>query len=157
MKLHTLLAEDLILLDIKSRSREDVLREMVGYLKAEGRITKDKDLYEKLIHREKLGSTAIGNGVAIPHCKIKGIKPPFFLLLGISKRGVNFDALDGKPTYIFFMVISSPDNSGMNLKALASIAKFVGKKTSLPRRIVEATSSGAVIKIIREEEQKLDD
>ena len=139
MKLHTLLTEDLILLDLKSRSREDVLREMVGYLKAKGKITKNKNLYEKLIQREKLGSTAIGDGIAIPHCKIKGIKPPFLLLLGISKRGVSFDALDGKPSHIFFLVISSPDNPGMNLEALASIAKLVSKKTSLPRRIMEAT------------------
>ena len=157
MKLHTLLAEDLILLDIKSRSREDVLGEMVGYLKAQDRITKDKNLYEKLIQREKLGSTAIGDGVAIPHCKIKGIKPPLLLLLSISKQGVSFGALDGKPSHIFFMVISSPDNPGMNLEALASIAKLVRKETSLPGRILEAKSSKAVIEIIREEEEKLND
>jgi PTS system nitrogen regulatory IIA component len=156
MKLHSLLAEDLVLLDLKSRSREDVLREMVGHLKTKNRITKDKDLYEKLIQREKLGSTAIGDGVAIPHCKLKGIKAPLFLL-GVSKQGVNFDSLDGKPSHVFFMVISSPDNPGMNLQALAAIAKLVRKAAALLRRILEAKSSKAAIEIVREEEEKLND
>lgn len=156
MKLHSLLAEDLVLLDLKSRSREDVLREMVGHLKTKNRITKDKDLYEKLIQREKLGSTAIGDGVAIPHCKLKGIKAPLFLL-GVSKQGVSFDSLDGKPSHIFFVVISSPDNPGMNLQALAAIAKLVRKAAALPRRILEAKSSKAAIEIVREEEEKLND
>jgi len=156
MKLHSLLAEDLVLLDLKSRSREDVLREMVGHLKTKNRITKDKDLYEKLIQREKLGSTAIGDGVAIPHCKLKGIKAPLFLL-GVSKQGVNFDSLDGKPSHVFFMVISSPDNPGMNLQALAAIAKLVRKAAALLRRILEAKSSKAAIAIVREEEEKLND
>ena len=154
MKLHSLFAEDLVFLDLKSRSREDVLREMVDHLKAKKRIARDKDLYEKLIQREKLGSTAIGEGVAIPHCKLKGVKAPFFLL-GVSKQGVSFDSLDGRPSHIFFVVISSPDNPGMNLRALAAIAKLVRKATGLAGRILEAKSPKAAIKIVREEEEKL--
>jgi len=155
MKLHSLLVDDLVLLDLKSRSREDVLKEMADHLKAKNRITKEKDLYEKLIQREKLGTTAIGEGVAIPHCKLKGVKAPLFLL-GVSKPGVSFDSLDGKPSHIFFVVISSPDNPGMNLQALAAIAKLVRKATALPGRILEAKSPKAAIKIVREEEEKLD-
>lgn len=156
MKLHSLLAEDLVLLDLKSWSREDVLREMVDHLKTKKRITKGKDLYEKLIQREKLGSTAIREGVAIPHGKLKGVKAPLFLL-GVSKQGVNFDSLDGKPSKIFFMVISSPDNPGMNLQVLAAIAKLVRKATALPGRILEAKNPKAAIRIVREEEEKLND
>jgi fructose-specific phosphotransferase system IIA component len=156
MKLYSLLAEDLILLDLKSRSREDVLKEMVDHLKTKNKITKVKELYEKLIQREKLGSTAIGAGVAIPHCKLKGIKAPLFLL-GVSKQGVNFDSLDGKPSNVFFMVISSPDNPGMNLQVLAAIAKLVRKAKALPMRILEAQNPKTVIEVVREEEEKLDD
>lgn len=155
MKLYSLLAEDLILLDLKSRSREDVLKEMVDLLKTKNKITKVKELYEKLIQREKLGSTAIGAGVAIPHCKLKGIKAPLFLL-GVSKQGVNFDSLDGKPSNVFFMVISSLDNPGMNLQALAAIAKLVRKANALPMRILEAQNPKTVIEVVREEEEKLD-
>lgn len=154
MKFHSLLTEDLVLLDLKSRSREGVLKEMVDHLKAKKKISKDKDLFEKLIQREKLGTTAIGEGVAIPHCKLKGIKAPLFLL-GVSKSGVDFDSLDGKPSRIFFVVISSPDNPGMNIQALAAIAKLVRKSGALPGRLLEAKNPRAAIRIVFEEEEKL--
>ncbi len=93
-------------------------------------------------------------GVAIPHCKLKGVKAPLFLL-GVSKQGVSFDSLDGKPSHVFFLVISSPDDPGMNLQTLASIAKLVRKAAALPRRILEAKSPKAAIEIVREEEEKL--
>jgi mannitol/fructose-specific phosphotransferase system IIA component (Ntr-type) len=153
MKFHSLLTEDLVLLDLKSGSREKVLKEMVDHLKAKNKISKKSDLYEMLIQREKLGTTAIGEGVAIPHCKLKGVKAPLFLL-GASKPGVNFNSLDGKPSHIFFVVISSPDNPGMNIQALAAIAKLVRKATGLAGRLLEAKSPKAAIKIVREEEEK---
>jgi len=152
MKFHSLLTEDLVLLDLKSGSREEVLKEMVNHLKAKKRISKKSDLYEMLIQREKLGTTAIGEGVAIPHCKLKGVKAPLFLL-GASKPGVNFNSLDGKPSHIFFVVISSPDNPGMNIQALAAIAKLVRKAAGLAGRLLEAKSPRAAIKIVREEEE----
>lgn len=154
MKFHRLLTEDLVLLDLKSGSREEVLKEMVDHLKAKKRISKKSDLYEMLIQREKLGTTAIGEGVAIPHCKLKGVKAPLFLL-GTSKPGVNFNSLDGKPSHIFFVVISSPDNPGMNIQALAAIAKLVRKATGLAGRLLEAKCPKAAIKIVREEEEKV--
>ena len=74
MKIQNLLIQDMILLGLESVEREEVLKEMVGFLKKRNRIMKEKNLYEKLTQRERLGSTAIGEGVAIPHCKMKGIK-----------------------------------------------------------------------------------
>ena len=64
--------QDMIILDLESQDREGVLKEMVDYLKKRDQITKEKELYERLLQREQLGSTAIGDGVAIPHCKLKG-------------------------------------------------------------------------------------
>jgi PTS system nitrogen regulatory IIA component len=153
MKLHSLLSEDLIIPDLKSITRDETLKEIVKFLKSGDRISKDKDLYDKLIQREKLGSTAIGDGVAIPHCKLKGVKSPL-LVLGISHKGVNFDSLDGKPSHLFFLVVSSPDNPTMSLQMLAAIAKLVRKATALPRRVLEARSPKAIIEIIRDEEDK---
>jgi hypothetical protein len=74
MKIHSLLSEGLIIPELVSREREAALEEVVGYLKAASKIAKDQELFEKLIQREKLGSTAIGDGIAIPHCKLKGIE-----------------------------------------------------------------------------------
>lgn len=146
----------MILLDLKSGEREEVLKEMVGFLKERNRITKDKDLYEKLIQREQLGSTAIGDGVAIPHCKVKGIKDPV-VMLAISTKGVNFHSLDGKPSYLFFMVASSPENPSLNLQILASIAHLVRKANSLLKKILEAKNISEILEIIKLEEEKINE
>jgi PTS system nitrogen regulatory IIA component len=155
VKIQTLLREDMIIPEISAPDRDSALQEMVRYLVSRNRIGKEKDLFEKLIQREKLGSTAIGDGIAIPHCKLKEAQSPI-LALGISKKGVRFDALDGKPTHLFFLVVSSPDDPGQSLQILASIAHLVRKAGSLPKRIMAAKNPGKILEIIREEEEKLE-
>ncbi len=123
-------------------------------MKKRGKITKEKDLNEKLLQREKLGSTAIGKGVAIPHCKMKVVKTPV-LLLAISKKGVNFYSLDGQPSKIFFLVVSSPDNPSLNLQILAAIAHLVRKADSLLKKLISAENIDLILDIIRGEEEKL--
>ena len=154
MKIHQLLMQDMIILELKSQDREGVVREMVNFLKKRNKISKEKELYETLIQREKLGSTAIGEGVAIPHCKLKEAKNPI-VMLAISKKRVDFHSLDGKPSHIFFLVISSPDNPSLNLQILAAIAHLVRKSSSLLEKILEAENINEVMDVIREEEEKL--
>ena len=156
MKIQNLLIHDMILLGLESKEREDVLREMVSFLKKRNRIAREKDLYEKLTQREKLGSTAIGGGVAIPHCKLKGIKDPV-VMLAISKNGVNFHSLDGKPSHLFFLVTSSPDNPSLNLQILAAIAHLVRKANSLLKKVLAAENVPEILDIIREEEEKINE
>jgi PTS system nitrogen regulatory IIA component len=146
----------MILADLQSEEMEDVLREMVNFLKMRNRISKEKELYEKLIQRERLGSTAIGEGVAIPHCKMKGIKEPI-VMLAISKKGVNFFSLDGKLTHLFFLVISSPDNPSLSLQILAAIAHLVRKANSLLKKVLDANSIPDIQEILREEEEKINE
>ncbi len=147
--------QDMILPDMESEDRTGILKEMVSYLKKKDKISKEKDLYDRLLQREKLGSTAIGDGVAIPHCKMKGTKNPI-VMLAISKKGVNFHSLDGNPSHIFFLVVSSPDNPSLNLQILASIAHLVRKSNSLLKKILNAMNINTTLDIIREEEDKLD-
>ncbi len=154
MKLHNLLMHDLIIPNLESDNVDSVLKEMVRFLKRKDKITKEKELYDKLIQREKLGTTAIGEGVAIPHCKMKGIRNPI-VMLAISKKSVDFGSLDGKPSHIFFLVVSSPDNPSMNLQILAAIAHLVRKSSSLVKKILKAKNISAILDIIREEEEKL--
>ena len=154
MKIKNLLIQDMILLGLESIEREEVLKEMAGFLKKRNRIMKEKDLYEKLTQRERLGSTAIGEGVAIPHCKMKGIKDPV-VMLAVSTKGVNFHSLDGKPSHLFFLVASSPDNPSLNLQILAAIAHLVRKANSLLKKILEAKNISEILEIIREEEEKI--
>ncbi len=144
----------MILLELESEKREEVLREMVDFLKERNLISKEKDLYEKLTQREALGSTAIGEGVAIPHCKIKAVKEPI-VMLAISKNGVNFYSLDGKPTHLFFLVVSSPENPSLSLQILAAIAHLVRKANSLLKKVLEAKNIPEILDIIREEEEKI--
>jgi len=154
MKLHNLLIQDLIIERLDSQDREGVLKEMVTFLKKKKKIGKEKELYGKLIQREDLGSTAIGEGVAIPHCKMKGVKSPI-VLLAVSKKSVDFQSLDGKPSNIFFLVVSSPDNPSLNLQILASIASLVRKSSSLLKKILNAKNVSTILDTIREEEEKL--
>lgn len=154
MKIHNLLMQDMIILELEAQDRDGALKEMVGFLKKRGKITKEKDLNEKLLQREKLGSTAIGKGVAIPHCKMKVVKTPV-LLLAISKKGVNFYSLDGQPSKIFFLVVSSPDNPSLNLQILAAIAHLVRKADSLLKKLISAENIDLILDIIRGEEEKL--
>ena len=154
MKLHNLLIRDMIIEELVSQDREGALREMVNFLKKKKIVSKEKELYEKLLQREELGSTAIGEGVAIPHCKIKGVKSPI-ILLAVSKKSVDFQSLDGKPSNIFFLVVSSPENPSLNLQILAAIASLVRKSGSLLKKILNAANISAILEIIREEEEKL--
>ena len=154
MKLHNLLIRDMIIEELDSQDREGALREMVNFLKKKKKVSKEKELYEKLLQREELGSTAIGEGVAIPHCKIKGVKSPI-ILLAISKKSVDFQSLDGKPSNIFFLVVSSPENPSLNLQILAAIASLVRKSGSLLKKILNAANISEILEIIREEEEKL--
>jgi len=154
MKLHNILIRDMIIEELDSQDREGALKEMVNFLKKKKKVNKEKELYEKLLQREELGSTAIGEGVAIPHCKMKGVKNPI-ILLAISKRSVDFQSLDGKPSNIFFLVVSSPENPSLNLQILAAIASLVRKSGSLLKKILNAGNISEILEIIREEEEKL--
>lgn len=156
MKVHSLLAQDMVIPELESTTRDDVLKEMGAFLKKRNKIAKDKDLYEKLLQREELGSTAIGDGVAIPHCKMKGMKNPV-VMLAISKKGLDFHSLDGKPSYVFFLVVSSPENPSVNLQILAAIAHLVRKAKRVIRKIQEAEDISKILEVLKDEEERIDD
>ena len=156
MKIHNLLTQDMILPAMEAATADEVIKEMVNFLRKKNLISKEKDLCDKLIQREQLGSTAIGEGVAIPHCKLKSVGKPI-IMLAISKKGVDFHSLDGKSSRVFFLVVSSPDNPSLNLQILAAIAHLVRKADSLLKKLMEAKTVGQILDVIREEEEKLDD
>jgi PTS system nitrogen regulatory IIA component len=117
-----LLREDMVILDLKAKDKEGVLREMISLLN----LPKDKEelLLSSLMQREKLGSTGIGKGIAIPHCR-SVVVDNITLIVGVSKEGVDFDALDGKPVHLLFMLVATPmDPSMQYLTALGNIARI---------------------------------
>ena len=129
MKINDFLNANAITTDLKGANKKDVIAELVSLLVGAGAIEKkDKPkLVEILLAREALGSTAIGQGVAIPHGKCEYISK-LTAGLGISKNGVDFDSLDGEPAYIFFLLIAPIDSAGPHLKALARISRLLKDK-----------------------------
>jgi len=127
IKLPDLFKEKYIELDLKEKEKTKLIAELVDIAVKSKQIKDKKILFKAILERERLGSTAIGNGVAIPHVKIKGIKKPL-LILGRSAEGVDFSALDGEKTYLFFMLISPQEEVGLHLKILARISHLVKDK-----------------------------
>jgi PTS system nitrogen regulatory IIA component len=154
LKLHRLLNEDLILLDLQSQDRNGVLQELVQFIQARRMDVSDKGLFEKFLQREKLGSTAVRDGYAIPHCKVRGVEPPL-VSLAVSKKGIHFDSVDGKPSYVFFVVVSSADNPGLNIQILAVVAQLIRKSRHLLKKISRAQTGREILDIVREEEEQL--
>jgi PTS system nitrogen regulatory IIA component len=153
MTLHTLLDDGLILPHLEARDRTGVLREMAARLEARHAPGLDDSLLDKLLKREELGTTAIGKGVAVPHCRAKGLKAPA-LLLGLSADGVAFDAVDGKPSHVFFLLVSPEDNPGAGLRLLAAIAGLVRRSRGLSSKLIKAPTPEAIIGVLRAEEEK---
>jgi PTS system nitrogen regulatory IIA component len=153
MRLHAILDEGLVLPRLEARDRTGVLREMAARLEARHAPALDGGLLERLLKREELGTTAIGKGVAVPHCRAKGLKAPA-LLLGLSPDGVAFEAVDGKPSHVFFLLVSPEDNPGAGLRLLAAIAGLVRRSRGLASKLLKAPTPADVIGVLRAEEEK---
>ncbi len=152
MKIADFLNEKAITASLKATTKEGILRELVDLLaKAEG-IKNKEDLVKVLLNREALGSTGIGQGVGIPHGKTNAVKK-LVAAFGISRQGVNFDALDGEAVFIFFLLVAPEDSAGPHLKALARISLIL--KDKFFRESLKAmTDEKAILRLIYEEDAK---
>jgi len=126
MKLSEIIPDGAVSEDLQATAKEDVIKEMVSTLVAAGKIQESvsKKIVKALMDREELGSTGIGSGVAVPHAKHDAITD-LVCAFGRSKKGINFDALDGEPVYVVFLLLSSKSASGAHLEALAFISRLV--------------------------------
>ncbi|MDE1920363.1 MAG: PTS sugar transporter subunit IIA [Candidatus Omnitrophica bacterium] len=129
MKISDFLRKEAVCTELKSETKAEVILEMVGILVDNGIIEKKykNKIVEGLMAREALGSTAIGQGIAIPHTKSDTVSE-LISALAISKTGVNFDSLDGEPAHIFFLLIAPSDSAGPHLKALARVSRLLKDK-----------------------------
>lgn len=154
MQVMEFLSKKAIITDIQSTKKEDVIRELVDSLIAAGDIEKRcrGKLIESLMAREALGSTAIGQGIAIPHAKSDCVEK-LVAAFGLSKKGVDFDSLDGELAYIFFLLVAPQDSAGPHLKALARISRLL-KDKYFRDTLRSCEDDKAVIKIISQEDEK---
>ncbi len=128
MRLTEILAESCVIADLKGKTKEDVLVELVAYLKKANLIDNADEVLRVILEREKLGSTGIGDGVAIPHGKMKRLDR-ILCVAARSLSGVDFDAVDRKLVHIFFLVLAPEDSASMHLKVLSRISKILRDKS----------------------------
>ena len=150
MKIVDVLQKECVLADLRSRDKKGVIEELAMPVAGVAGI-KHEELVRVLMERERLGSTGIGGGVGIPHGKIRDIES-LALGFGLSRRGVEFDSMDGRPTYIFFLMITPENYTGSHLNLLARIARML-KNESFKERLLNATDRDEIYSIIKEEDE----
>ena len=153
MKFSELINKNYIIPEFKSRTKKQVLEELVEAL-ALNNVEIDKvELLNALLEREKLGSTGIGDGVAIPHGKLNGLDN-IILLFGKSGQGVDFDAIDRKPVCLVFLLVAPADSAGLHLKALARLSRMLREK-EFKNSLLMASDEETLLKIIIDKDENL--
>lgn len=154
MKISDILIPKAVLTDLKASSKIELIQEMVTSFVNAGAIDKKHKarIVEVLMAREALGSTAIGQGVAIPHGKCEYVNK-LVAGLGVSKKGIDFDSLDGEPAYIFFLLIAPADSAGPHLKALARVSHLL-KEKYIRENLKNARDDKAILKLIAQEDER---
>jgi len=155
MKLSDLIDPKAIVSDLQSTTKEEVIKELIGALGAADKVDpKDaKKLVAALMAREQLGSTGIGQGLAVPHAKHNSVTN-LVAAFGRSKKGIDFDSLDGEPVYLVFLLLSNKEASGLHLEALAYITKLL-RDDLFCRFLKEAKDHAELVELLREADQKL--
>jgi PTS system nitrogen regulatory IIA component len=151
MKIVEFLRPDAVIADLAGTTGQAVLAELCRPLAASQRVDAQR-LLETLLDREKLGSTGIGEGVAIPHGKVPGL-PGLVASFGRAPAGVDFRAIDGKPTTLFFALFAPENSAGAHLKALARISRIF-KNPGLREAILAADSAERIYRLVEAEDAK---
>lgn len=152
MKITEFLYPESVIGALAAKDKPGVLAELCGSLAQRVGVTSAEKLTDVLLEREKLSSTGIGEGVAIPHGKLSGLKE-LVAAFGVSRTGVDFDAIDGKPTQLFFALLAPENSAGIHLKALARISRLF-KNPAFRKAILAASDSRAIYDLIATEDAK---
>src|ERR1700674_5707811 len=152
MKITDILSADMVIADLKGTTKPDILSELAKLLTSKFKEISLRDLIAVLAERERLGSTAIGDGIAIPHGKLRGVSK----IVGAFGRhvlGVDFDSLDGGPSQLFFVLVAPEDSASLHLKALARVSRLL-KESSFRSRLLAAKDGDELYSLIKDEDNK---
>lgn len=152
MKLLDIVSPGGVVDDLRAETKEGVLREMSEVVAADLPFLSAQALTSILLDRESLGSTGIGDGVAIPHGKVPGLDR-LSAVVARSRAGVQFHSLDGKPAHLFFLVVAPEQSAGMHLKALARISRLL-KDARFRRSLLDARDADDLRRILKEEDDR---
>lgn len=129
-------------------TKDGVIRELIELLVGAGKVKDFARSYDAVLAREALASTGLENGIAVPHAKTLAVAD-LAVGIGVAPKGVSFAALDGKPSYLFFMLLAPPDKSGPHIEALAEIARLT-RSAAFTRALRAAASPDEVMDLFKE-------
>ena len=152
MKILDILAPEAIVPEMRAKAKVEALQELATLLATLHPEIDGARLVQVLLDREALGSTAIGEGIAIPHGKLPGVTN-VVAAFGRSPNGLDFDSLDGNPTRLFFLLVAPEDSAGIHLKALARVSRLL-KDKSFRDRLAAGGTRGQLFAVIKEEDEK---
>jgi PTS system nitrogen regulatory IIA component len=147
-----ILSPDLVLPALAATTKAGVLEELAAAVAARHPDIEQARLMQALDERERLNTTGLGDGVAIPHGKLPGLRR-VFAAVGRSVAGVDFQSIDGKPTHLFFLLVAPEESAGAHLKALARISRLL-KDDGFRARLREAPDAAALYQTIRQEDAR---
>ena len=150
MALIDLIRPEIIKIPLESKSKEGILRELLQLLQDAGQLGSFDAAYSSLLDRESKGSTGLEEGIAIPHAKTDTVES-LTLAIGIAPEGIDFQALDGKPSNLFFMLLAPPDQSGPHIEALSEIARLTQSK-AFCRILLRSRDSEEIVELFTAEE-----
>ena len=152
MRVADILTADLVIPNLRSSTKAEVLQELAYHLAARRPAIKAEQLVTVLLDRERLGTTAIGEGIAIPHGKLPGLKG-VVAVFGRSLSGIDCHSLDGLPTKLFFLLVAPDESAGLHLKALARVSRLLKERTFRDRLLQDETGAG-LYQVICDEDAK---
>lgn len=146
-KLSEMITRDRIV-DLKGKTKQDVLKELVDIIATAPEVTDKNDFYISIMKREKIMSTGIGIGLAVPHVKIDSVKD-FVMAIGRKREGIDFDSLDGKPVYLVIMIGANTEQRDDYLKVLAKISLLL-KNPEFREKMINALNPDEIIELLKE-------
>ena len=146
MKLSKFSEENLIVFDLKSRAKDGVIEELVELVNTSNMVTDKNSLLRDIKERENLVTTGIGYGVAFPHAKTKSVKG-IVIAFGRSNKGIDFEAIDHKPVYLFFLIAAPEDAIGAHLNVMSRLS-YLMKSEENRQKLMKATSPGEVLELV---------
>jgi PTS system nitrogen regulatory IIA component len=152
MKITEFLSPQAVIPELRGQTKQDILRELAEALAAAYPPLNGGRVLEVLAEREKLNTTGIGEGVAIPHGKLAGL-PRLYASFGVARNGVDFASIDGKPTQLFFALVAPENSAGIHLKALARISRLF-RNPQFRDAILAAPDAGRIYALIAEEDAR---
>ncbi len=152
MKIVDFVRPELVMPDLAATAKVDVIDELAGHLAAHVPGLDHATLVRALKERERLASTAIDQGVAIPHAKLRAL-PHLVGLVGRKLDGVDFDSMDGRPTHLFFVLIAPENSTGVHLKALARISRLF-REPGFRQHLLTAPDAASIFRVIADEDAK---